>query len=453
VGTRTSMDTAAGAGSAVKGKGGKGGQGDDPEADLAFLEAQLAAAARRPVSAGAGTGSRPATPAAAGATIGAVLQVPTGGRKSMDHQTSRSRTGTPVNEPTTTNTAGAAAPSGAPGAAGSGWGSSWWSSASTMLNQAKTVAIEQVAHVARQADEVQNQARDVVAGATAGAAASVPSVSSLQGLVAGSGAAGKINLESLAKGGLGSLGHLREQLGDRVKGVDLEKLRSELLQRGQSALSDIINTVAPPISEHEVLQVWFSHDMKGYDGVENVVYTAVESVSDDGCLWYHCLLLIRLFSVQIMQQTQSTDLELFYSSPTPKQARTSTDSKSSAESERSINPVVGWDVAWEKTQEMMRGVKERMKTDPRKGNPNRTPSLLQEIRIRSLLTIAHSPASRTASHDYSRLPTPSTCTGPTSFPGTTDPHLLHARLSIPIRISETPDVPRHAARRRAFPSV
>ncbi|KAJ9099127.1 hypothetical protein QFC21_004006 [Naganishia friedmannii] len=373
-GTRTSMDTAGGTGDtgAAKGKGGKGGQGDDPEADLAFLEAQLAAAARRPVSAagaglgagagGAGMGSRPSTPAA-GAIIGAVLQVPTGGRKSFDYQTSRSRTGTPVNEPTATGSAAAAAaavegtqPPPAAAAAGSGWGSSWWSSASTMLNQAKTVAIEQVAHVARQADEVQNQARDAVAGATAGAAASVPSVSSLQEFVGGTAAgaaAGKINLESLAKGGLGSLGQLREQLGDRVKGVDLERLRSELLQRGQSALSEIINTVAPPISEHEVLQVWFSHDMKGYDGVENVVYTAVES---------------------IMQQTQSTDLELFYSNPTPKQARTSTDSKTSAaaaaDSERSINPVVGWDAAWEKTQEMMRGVKERTKTDPRKGNPN-----------------------------------------------------------------------------------
>lgn len=218
----------------------------DPEADLAFLEAQLAAAPRRPASALAG--SRPATPASAGsagkATIGAVLQAPTGARKSLD----QSRTGTPVNEASST-----AAPA---STSGSGWGSSWWNSASTMLSTAKSVAIEQVAHVARQADEVQSTARKVAV----------------------EGARDVVNLEAIAARGRG-LQQLREQLGDRVKGVDLEKLRLELVTRGQSALTEIINTVAPPISEHEVLQVWFSHDMKGYDGVENVVYSAIESVS------------------------------------------------------------------------------------------------------------------------------------------------------------------------------
>lgn len=218
--------------------------GTDPEADLAFLEAQLAAAPRRPASALAG--SRPGTPASAApgtgqgkATIGAVLQAPTGVRKSSE----QSRTGTPVNE-------ASAAP------ASAGWGSSWWNQASTMLNTAKSVAIEQVAHVARQADEVQSTARKVAV----------------------EGARDVVNLEAIAARGRG-LQQLREQLGDRVKGVDLEKLRQELVTRGQSALSDIINTVAPPIGEHEVLQVWFSHDMKGYDGVEGVVLNAIEAVS------------------------------------------------------------------------------------------------------------------------------------------------------------------------------
>ena len=241
------------------------GEPTDAEADLAFLEAQLAAGgARRPGSALAG--SRPGTPAekdkekatVGKATIGSVLQAPTGGRKSLEV----SRTGTPVNEASS-----ASAPTPAPQAGG--WGSSWWSSASTMLNQAKSVAIEQVAHVARQADEVQSTARKVA----------VEGAGNVQGLVAGGTG---LNLEAIAaKGGLG-LQHLREQLGDRVKGVDLEKLRHELLSRGQSAISEIINTVAPPISEHEVLQVWFSHDMKGYDGVDNVVYAAIQAVSQPG---------------------------------------------------------------------------------------------------------------------------------------------------------------------------
>ena len=43
-------------------------------------------------------------------------------------------------------------------------------------------------------------------------------------------------------------------------------------------MTDILNVVAPPISEHEVIQVWLSHDMKGYDGVESLVYRALARV-------------------------------------------------------------------------------------------------------------------------------------------------------------------------------
>lgn len=44
-------------------------------------------------------------------------------------------------------------------------------------------------------------------------------------------------------------------------------------------MNEILNVVAPPISEHEVIQVWLSHDMEGYDGVESVVYRALARVS------------------------------------------------------------------------------------------------------------------------------------------------------------------------------
>lgn len=47
---------------------------------------------------------------------------------------------------------------------------------------------------------------------------------------------------------------------------------------GLSTLTDILNVVAPPISEHEVIQVWLSHDMKGYDGIETLVYRALTRV-------------------------------------------------------------------------------------------------------------------------------------------------------------------------------
>jgi len=47
-----------------------------------------------------------------------------------------------------------------------------------------------------------------------------------------------------------------------------------------SAFSEILNAVAPPISEHEVLRVSLSHDMHGYDGVESIVYQALAKVME-----------------------------------------------------------------------------------------------------------------------------------------------------------------------------
>ena len=48
---------------------------------------------------------------------------------------------------------------------------------------------------------------------------------------------------------------------------------------GLSTLTDILNVVAPPIAEHEVIQIWLSHDMQGYEGVETVVYRSMTKVS------------------------------------------------------------------------------------------------------------------------------------------------------------------------------
>ena len=61
--------------------------------------------------------------------------------------------------------------------------------------------------------------------------------------------------------------------------VSHSKTSGQNIQRvGLSTLNDILNVVAPPISEHEVIQVWLSHDMQGYDGVESVVYRAFAKV-------------------------------------------------------------------------------------------------------------------------------------------------------------------------------
>jgi len=50
---------------------------------------------------------------------------------------------------------------------------------------------------------------------------------------------------------------------------------------GLSTLTDILNVVAPPISEHEVIQVWLSHDMQGYEGVESLAYRSLARVCHD----------------------------------------------------------------------------------------------------------------------------------------------------------------------------
>jgi len=59
-----------------------------------------------------------------------------------------------------------------------------------------------------------------------------------------------------------------------AKAAQLEKLGNDFKRVGLSTLTDILNVVAPPISEHEVIQIWLSHDMTGYEGVESLVYRA-----------------------------------------------------------------------------------------------------------------------------------------------------------------------------------
>lgn len=63
-----------------------------------------------------------------------------------------------------------------------------------------------------------------------------------------------------------------------------------------------------------------------------------------------------------MEQTSSSELEVFFSSPT---------SASDQEEERSIKPVNGWDAASKRSEAGMKDLKERIKGDGRGGVPNR----------------------------------------------------------------------------------
>ncbi|KZT06370.1 uncharacterized protein LAESUDRAFT_726200 [Laetiporus sulphureus 93-53] len=110
---------------------------------------------------------------------------------------------------------------------GWGWGSVW-SSASAAIQQAKSVVDEQVKQLPKN--------------------------------------------EQARKWGEGVLEYARA--------AQLDKLGNDFKRVGLSTLTDILNVVAPPISEHEVIQVWLSHDMRGYDGVESLVYRALSRIME-----------------------------------------------------------------------------------------------------------------------------------------------------------------------------
>ncbi|KAI0076250.1 hypothetical protein K474DRAFT_1598312 [Panus rudis PR-1116 ss-1] len=112
------------------------------------------------------------------------------------------------------------------GGGGWGWGSVW-SSASAAIQQAKTVVEEQAKNLPKN--------------------------------------------EQARKWGEGVLEYAKAHKLDKLVGEDFKRV-------GLSTLTDILNVVAPPISEHEVIQVWLSHDMKGYEGVETLVYRALARI-------------------------------------------------------------------------------------------------------------------------------------------------------------------------------
>ncbi|KAI0322271.1 maintenance of telomere capping protein 1 [Amylostereum chailletii] len=120
-----------------------------------------------------------------------------------------------------------AQPADAPVSSSGGWG--WgtvWSTASTALQQAKSVVDEQVKHLPKQ-----DQAKK-----------------------------------------------WSEGMLEYARSAQLDKLGQDFRRVGLSTLTDILNAVAPPISEHEVIQVWLSHDMEGYEGVESLVYNALTRI-------------------------------------------------------------------------------------------------------------------------------------------------------------------------------
>ncbi|TNY23350.1 hypothetical protein DMC30DRAFT_347515 [Rhodotorula diobovata] len=140
---------------------------------------------------------------------------------------------------------------------GGGWG---WSS---MWSQATTV-VQQASHLAQQA---RTAAEEQVKTAAAGAGAA----GGIAGL--GEGLIKKLGENEQAK-------KWSEGVMSYAKGAHLDQLGKDLKSTTLRSLTDLLNAVAPPIAEHEVIQVSLSHDMVGYDGVETLVYRGLAKIME-----------------------------------------------------------------------------------------------------------------------------------------------------------------------------
>lgn len=165
-------------------------------------------------------------------------------------------------------------------AGGWGWGSVW-SQASNVLQQARTVAEEvsctlSTIHEVRSNDARSQQAKHLPKNLPT-------SITNLQTNLQSQLPVTPSEATSQAQAGVnaataqaqkwrsGMMNMLSNQL-------DIDKLRREITETGMKAMQDIMNAVAPPIAEHEVIQVNLSHDMLGYEGVETLVYRALAKV-------------------------------------------------------------------------------------------------------------------------------------------------------------------------------
>lgn len=200
-------------------------------------------------------------------------------------------------------------PTPAPASTGGGWGS-LWSSASKTLESARQAA---AAIQAEGQKAVSGAIGEVVQDTRRGLEIQAGGSSGGEETQAGGGGWGLGGLKGLEQLKGIDLNGLRGGLEERLKGVDLAKLRafcflsskvrrylrikaadalnflfvtypnvilfacSYVLVQGQSLVdqtSALLSTIAPPIAAHELIEVHLAHPMIGYEGVEGVVYRA-----------------------------------------------------------------------------------------------------------------------------------------------------------------------------------
>ncbi|KAF9915005.1 hypothetical protein BX616_007115 [Lobosporangium transversale] len=71
---------------------------------------------------------------------------------------------------------------------------------------------------------------------------------------------------------------------NRVKGFvnaeNIGKIGNDIKSLTLSSMTAVLDVVAPPIAEHEIVEVWLAHDMVGYVGLESIVYKAFSKVME-----------------------------------------------------------------------------------------------------------------------------------------------------------------------------
>jgi hypothetical protein len=139
-----------------------------------------------------------------------------------------------------------------------------------------------------------------------------------------------------------------------AKTAQLEKLGQDFKRVGLSTLTDLLNVVAPPISEHEVIQVWLSHDMRGYDGIEALVYRAL---------------------ARIMEQVEGGDLIVNRGEESrPKETNSGP---------RELNPVEGYEAAFKLAQANLEElIKHNSKPTKGKSSVNPSPTTYSYVYLR-----------------------------------------------------------------------
>ncbi|KAG0364349.1 maintenance of telomere capping protein 1 [Gamsiella multidivaricata] len=75
-----------------------------------------------------------------------------------------------------------------------------------------------------------------------------------------------------------------KSLEERVKGFvnaeNIGKIGNDLKSLTLSSMTTVLDVIAPPIAEHEVVEIWLAHDMVGYVGLEAIVHRAFSKVME-----------------------------------------------------------------------------------------------------------------------------------------------------------------------------